>query len=88
MRFFGFLFHGDGKIYEDNNNNIIFDGIFNKRNRVKGAFFDIYYKNIGEFKNDKFNGHGQLYVLDDEYKYYLYYEGHFKDMEISGEGIK
>ena len=41
----------------------------------------------GEFQNDKFNGAGKLYNLDDNNNY-LFYEGNFENGEISGKGIK
>ena len=83
-----YSYHGNGKIYEDKNI-LIFDGIFNKGDKVKGIFYENNEKKYeGEFKNDKFNGFGKLYILDDENNNYLYYEGYFIDMEISGKGIK
>ena len=83
-----YSYHGNGKIYEDKNI-LIFDGIFNKGDKVKGIFYENNEKKYeGEFKNDKFNGFGKLYILDDENNNYLYYEGNFIDMEISGKGIK
>ena len=84
---FDYSYHGNGKIYEGGN--LIFDGILNKGNKVKGI---LYHNNIkkydGEFKNEVYNGFGKLYILDDENNNYLYYEGFFINMEISGKGIK
>jgi len=39
-------------------------------------------KYIGEFKNDKFDGHGKLYLECN-----LYYEGNFSNNNFSGKGI-
>jgi len=84
---FDYSYHGNGKIYEGGN--LIFDGILNKGNKVKGI---LYHNNIkkydGEFKNGAYHGFGKLYILDDENNNYLYYEGYFVNMEISGKGIK
>ena len=84
---FDYSYHGNGKIYEGGN--LIFDGILNKGNKVKGILYDNNIKKYdGEFKNDLYNGFGKLYILDDENNNYLYYEGNFINMEISGKGIK
>ena len=88
---FDYSYHGNGKIYEESEyqNNLVFDGIFNKGNKVKGILYEDKRKKYeGEFKNDKFNGFGKFYVLDEEDNNYLYYEGNFVDMEISGKGVK
>ena len=42
----------------------------------------------GEFKDNKYNGYGKLFELDNENNIYLYYEGNFKDNQINGKGIK
>ena len=44
-----------------------------------------YLKYIGEFKNDKFDGHGKFY-LDHYLGKYLFYEGNFINNNFSGKG--
>jgi len=54
-----------------------------ERNRIQSELQFIKY--IGEFKNHKFNGKGQLY-LDHYLGHYLFYEGNFVDNKLSGNG--
>ena len=54
-----------------------------ERNRMQSELQFIKY--IGEFKNHKFNGKGQLY-LDHYLGQYLFYEGNFVDNKLSGNG--
>ena len=82
-----YLYEGNGKyIYDDNIT--IFKGIFKEGNKLYGIIYKDSRKVYeGEFQNDKFNGFGKIYKLDDNNNY-LFYEGNFENGEISGKGIK
>ena len=43
---------------------------------------ELYYK--GQFKDNKFNGEGQLYLTKEDYKIF---DGNFVDDKMQGEGI-
>ena len=79
----GILYNDDGsKKCEGNflNNSEIYFNIFFNGNTNE--------KYEGNFKNGYFNGYGKLYLMDQDSKYYLYYEGNFIQNEICGKGIK
>ena len=68
---------------------MIFKGIFEKGNKKYGIIYDNKRKIYeGEFEDDKFNGYGKIYALDNYNNNYLFYEGNFKDSSIYGKGIK
>ena len=79
----GILYNDDGsKKCEGNflNNSKIYFNIFFNGNTNE--------KYEGNFKNGYINGYGKLYLMDQDSKYYLYYEGNFIQNEICGKGIK
>jgi len=83
-----FLYEGKGKII-DGNTQFIFNGILKQRKKIYGIIYENSRKKYeGQFENDKFNGYGKIYRLDNDNINYLYYEGNFEDGEISGMGIK
>ena len=83
------LYEGMGKIIYGDNNEMIFKGIFEKGNKKYGIIYDNKRKIYeGEFEDDKFNGYGKIYALDNYNNNYLFYEGNFKDSSIYGKGIK
>ena len=83
-----FLYEGNGKIIYENNENI-FKGIFKEGNKLYGIFYEKSRKIYeGEFENEKLNGYGKIYNLDNDNNNYLFYEGNFEDSEIFGKGIR
>ena len=73
-----------GKVFDMNNNNLIYDGEYKKGNRDgKGVY---YYKNgeryEGKFKNGLREGKGIFFWKDGNR-----WEGYFKNDEMNGEGI-
>ena len=88
--FYNFTYNGNVKIYNNNNNNIlIFEGLFENGNKIKGITYENGIKKYeGEYKDDKYNGYGKLYEIFNNKDIYLYYQGNFKDNQIFGKGIK
>ena len=66
-----------------NSNGTLYEKGYYERNGIFSEFKYLLY--VGEFKNNKYNGKGKLY-MDHYLGKYLYYEGNFDNNIFTGNG--